>query len=59
MIITPGLLQEIHNSVTKTLQRILIEKREQLALLDIIDIKDFTLDWHPPQENVSSRPEAH
>jgi len=55
MMITPEHKQEIHNAIAKALQKIVAEKKEQLDLIDVVDIKKFGLAGYASQTSASQR----
>ena len=59
MMVTPEQKREINRAILRALKRILAEEKERFCRLDIIEHKNFDvnfgLNMHPPQERVAIR----
>ena len=59
MILTPEHKQEIDNEIAKFLQHLRTEDKEQLELIDVVDLKNFDLNFdlnmHSQQASISPK----
>jgi len=59
MTITPEKKREIDSEITKFLQHLSTEDKEQLDRVDVIDLKNFDINFdlnmHPQQISISPR----
>jgi len=55
MQITPEKKLEIETEIAKFLRQLMAEKKEQIDLIDIIDIKNFDLNMQPQPVSDSPR----
>jgi len=55
MRITPEQKREIEYNIAKFLRHLAAEKKEQIDLIDVIDIKNFDINMRPRQVSVSPR----
>jgi len=59
MTIPPEQKREIDNAITKFLQHLATESRERLDRVDVVDVKNFDLNFclnmHPQQASITTR----